>query len=56
MAQNFTDLMLRKLTSGGRDRLEVWDERIPGFRRSCLEGRHQDLHSDLPAPRPARAG
>lgn len=31
MAQLFTDLMLRKLTSDGADRVEVWDERIPGF-------------------------
>ena len=31
MAELFTDLMLRKLTSGGADRIEVWDERIPGF-------------------------
>ena len=31
MAQNFTDLMLRKLTSNGEDRLELWDARIPGF-------------------------
>lgn len=31
MAQNFTDLMLRKLTAGGQDRLEIWDARIPGF-------------------------
>jgi integrase len=31
MAETFTDLMLKKLTSGGLDRLEVWDERVPGF-------------------------
>jgi len=31
MAQVFTDLMVRKLTAGGRELLEVWDERIPGF-------------------------
>jgi integrase len=31
MAQLFTDMMLRKLTSDGEDRIEVWDERIPGF-------------------------
>ncbi len=31
MAEQFTDLMLRKLTSDGADRLEVWDERVPGF-------------------------
>ena len=31
MADTFTDLMLRKLTSGGLDRLEVWDDRVPGF-------------------------
>ncbi len=31
MAEQFTDLMLRKLTSDGADRLEVWDERISGF-------------------------
>lgn len=31
MAQVFTDLMLRKLTSGGRELLEIWDEHIPGF-------------------------
>lgn len=31
MAETFTDLMLRKLTSGGLDRLEVWDDRVPGF-------------------------
>ena len=31
MADTFTDLMLRKLTSGGLDRLEIWDERVPGF-------------------------
>lgn len=31
MTQAFTDLMLRKLTSGGRDLIEVWDEQIPGF-------------------------
>jgi integrase len=31
MADTFTDLMLKKLTSGGLDRLEVWDERVPGF-------------------------
>ena len=31
MPQNFTDLMLRKLTSNGQDRLEIWDARIPAF-------------------------
>jgi len=31
MPQNFTDLMLRKLTSDGMPRKEVWDGRIPGF-------------------------
>lgn len=31
MGQPFTDLMLRKLTAGGRERYEVWDQRIPGF-------------------------
>jgi hypothetical protein len=31
MPQNFTDLMLRKLTSEGQARLEIWDARIPGF-------------------------
>lgn len=31
MPQNFTDLMLRKLTSNGQDRLELWDARIPAF-------------------------
>lgn len=31
MAQAFTDLMLRKLTSGGADRIEVWDSRMPAF-------------------------
>ena len=31
MPQKFTDLMLRKLTSGGAARKEVWDGRIPGF-------------------------
>lgn len=31
MADQFSDLMLRKLTSNGADRLEVWDERIAGF-------------------------
>jgi integrase len=31
MPQNFTDLMLRKLTSNEQDRLELWDARIPGF-------------------------
>ena len=31
MAQNFTDLMLRKLTTNGQDRLEIWDGRTPGF-------------------------
>ena len=31
MAEILTDLMLRKLTAGGLDRLEVWDERVPGF-------------------------
>lgn len=31
MADTFTDLMLRKITSGDLDRVEVWDDRIPGF-------------------------
>ena len=31
MAETLTDLMLRKLTSGGLERLEVFDERVPGF-------------------------
>lgn len=31
MATAFTDLMLRKLTSNGEDRREVWDSRAPGF-------------------------
>ena len=31
MPQNFTDLMLRKLTSNGQDRLELWDVRFPAF-------------------------
>jgi integrase len=31
MSQTFTDLMLRKLASTGPDRLELWDDRIPGF-------------------------
>lgn len=31
MAQNFTDLMLRKLNANGKDRVEIWDGRVPGF-------------------------
>jgi len=31
VSQAFTDLMLRKLTSGERDLIEVWDQQIPGF-------------------------
>lgn len=31
MPQNFTDLMLRKLTANGDGRQEIWDGRIPGF-------------------------
>jgi integrase len=31
MAETLTDLMLRKLNSGGLERLEVFDERVPGF-------------------------
>lgn len=31
MPQNLTDLTLRKLSSNGQDRAEVWDARIPGF-------------------------
>lgn len=31
MPDTLTDLMLRKLTSRGHDRLEVWDDRVPGF-------------------------
>lgn len=31
MPQKFTDLMLRKLSSNGKPRAEVWDGRIPGF-------------------------
>jgi len=31
MPQHFTDFMLRKLSCEGRDRIEVWDGRVPGF-------------------------
>lgn len=31
MAQKFTDLLLRNLSSNGAPRLEIWDQRIPGF-------------------------
>lgn len=31
MPQHFTDLMLRKLSCEGQDRIEVWDGRVPGF-------------------------
>ncbi len=31
MPQNFTDLMLRKLTTNGQNRIEIWDGRTPGF-------------------------
>lgn len=31
MGQAFTDLMLRKLAADGKDRIEVWDARVPGF-------------------------
>jgi integrase len=31
MSQLFTDVMLRKLTAGGLERLEIWDERVAGF-------------------------
>ena len=27
----FTDMMVRKLVPIGRDRVEVWDGRVPGF-------------------------
>jgi len=31
MAQQLTDLTLRRLTTDGADRIEVWDGRMPGF-------------------------
>ena len=31
MAQQLTDLMLRRLTAEGQDRVEVWDGKTPGF-------------------------
>lgn len=31
MPQHLTDMMLRKLTTEGKDRLEVWDGKISGF-------------------------
>src|SRR4051794_25188865 len=31
MAEQLTDLTLRQLTAEGRDRIEVWDGKMPGF-------------------------